>query len=94
MNAKAQAMTESVYRKLALEAYDRIEAQFEDIDPDAVECEVAQGALTLTLPDGARWVLAGAAGARQGTECSGGGPGRFAALVNPPWRADHDVRVS
>ncbi len=57
MNAKAQAMTESAYRKLAQEAYNRIEAQFEEIDPDAVECEVAQGALTLTLPDGARWVL-------------------------------------
>ena len=50
-------MTESEFRQLAKTVYDRIEAQFDEVDPDLVECEVAQGALTLTLPDGARWVL-------------------------------------
>jgi iron-sulfur cluster assembly protein CyaY len=50
-------MTESEFRKLAKLAYDRIEARFDDVDPDQVECEVAQGALTLILADGARWVL-------------------------------------
>jgi CyaY protein len=57
MSSPAEAMTESQFRQLAKAVYDRIEAQFDEIDPDQVECEVAQGALTLTLADGARWVL-------------------------------------
>lgn len=57
MITQAEAMTESEFRSLAKAVYDRIEAQFDEVDPDQVECEVAQGALTLTLADGARWVL-------------------------------------
>ncbi|HKJ00394.1 MAG TPA: iron donor protein CyaY [bacterium] len=57
MPSAAEAMTESEFRQLAKAVYDRIEAQFDEVDPDDVECEVAQGALTLTLADGARWVL-------------------------------------
>ena len=57
MSAPAAAMTESEFRRLAKAVYDRIEGQFDDVDPDDVECDVAQGALTLTLQDGARWVL-------------------------------------
>ncbi len=57
MSAPATAMTESEFRRLAKAIYDRIEAQFDQVDPDDVECEVAQGALTFTLQDGARWVL-------------------------------------
>jgi CyaY protein len=50
-------MTEQEFRRLAKAVYDRIEAQFDRVDPDQVECEVAQGALTLILSDGAKWVL-------------------------------------
>lgn len=50
-------MNESEFRQLAKQIYDRIENAFEDVDPDQVECEVAQGALTLILEDGSRWVL-------------------------------------
>jgi len=57
MSAPAAAMTESEFRRLAKAMHDRIEAQFDQVDPDDVECDVAQGALTLTLRDGARWVL-------------------------------------
>lgn len=57
MSTAESAMTESEFRALAKSIYDRIEAQFEEVDPDQVECEVAQGALTLTLENGARWVL-------------------------------------
>ena len=57
MIPQADAMSESEFRQLAQAIYDRIEAQFDEVDPDEVECEVAQGALTLTLQDGARWVL-------------------------------------
>ena len=57
MSASSPSLTESEFRHLAKAAYDRIEAPFDAIDPDVVECEVAQGALTLTLANGARWVL-------------------------------------
>jgi CyaY protein len=57
MHAPSATMSESEFRALAKRIYDRIEAAFEEIDPDQVECEVAQGALTLTLAGGARWVL-------------------------------------
>ena len=57
MTTQSEAMTESEFRALAKTAYDRVEAQFDDVDPDVVECEVAQGALTLILADGAKWVL-------------------------------------
>jgi mannose-6-phosphate isomerase-like protein (cupin superfamily) len=33
------------------------------------------------------------AGATQWVECTGGEALRFVALVNPPWREDHDRRV-
>jgi len=52
-----EMMSESEFRKLALAVYDRIEAKFDDVDPDEVECEVSQGSLTLTLASGHRWVL-------------------------------------
>lgn len=57
MTTQSETMTESEFRALAKTAYNRVEAQFEDVDPDVVECEVAQGALTLILADGAKWVL-------------------------------------
>lgn len=52
-----ESMTESEFRALAKAAYDRIEARFDEVDPDVVECEVSQGSLTLTLAGGAKWVL-------------------------------------
>lgn len=57
MSTAAEALTESEFRRLAQGVYDRIDTAFADVDPDEVECEVAQGALTLTLADGAKWVL-------------------------------------
>lgn len=50
-------MSETDFRALARAIYDRIEKQFDNIDPDKVECDISQGALTLTLANGARWVL-------------------------------------
>ena len=57
MTTQNENMTESEFRALAKTAYDRVEDQFDDVDPDLVECEVSQGALTLILADGAKWVL-------------------------------------
>ena len=65
MNEKVEAMSESEFRKLAKDMYGRIEAPFEDVDPDQVECENAQGALTLILANGARWVLSQQPSVRQ-----------------------------
>ncbi len=50
-------MTEAEFRGLAKQMYERIDRAFEDIDPDVAECEIAQGALTIILPDGAKWIL-------------------------------------
>ncbi len=50
-------MTESEFRKLAKETYDRISQGFEQVDPDVAECEDALGSLTIELADGARWIL-------------------------------------
>ena len=43
-------MSEAEFTKLAKQTYERIESAFDDVDPDHVECEGAQDALTLTLP--------------------------------------------
>ncbi len=57
MTETAESMPISKFRTLAQSVYDRVEAQFEEVDPDLVECEVSQGSLTLTLASGARWIL-------------------------------------
>ncbi|MDH5751959.1 MAG: frataxin family protein, partial [Deltaproteobacteria bacterium] len=33
------------------------ENAFDEIDPDQAECEMSQGALTISLSGGARWIL-------------------------------------
>ena len=57
VNGMTQEMTESEFRQLAKAVYDRVEAPFDAIDPDEVECEVAQGALTIMLANGQKWIL-------------------------------------
>jgi iron donor protein CyaY len=51
------AMEEKAYRALVKEAFDRIERAFEEVDPDIVECENSQGAITITLSDKSRIVV-------------------------------------
>ena len=53
----AAAMNESEFRALAANIYRRVLTGFDKIDPDLAECEESQGSLTITLPDGARWIL-------------------------------------
>lgn len=57
MSEQSPQMTEPEFRHLAEAAYRAIENAFDDVDPDEAECEVAQGALTISLPGGQRWVL-------------------------------------
>lgn len=58
-------MTESEFRDRIQSVYARVEAAFEDVDPDVVECEAAQGALTLTFANGIRWVVSAQPPVRQ-----------------------------
>ena len=43
--------------KTPKQVYQHIDAAFEAVDPDRAECEISQGALTISLPDGAKWIL-------------------------------------
>jgi len=52
-----EQMSESEFRALAGKVYTRIDEAFEAVDPDDAECEISQGALTIMLPDGAKWIL-------------------------------------
>jgi CyaY protein len=53
----AQRMSESEFRALAQEVYDRIGEAFDAVDPDLAEAEEALGSLTIHLGDGAKWIL-------------------------------------
>ncbi len=57
LNESCGEMTEKEYRLKISETFDRIEKAFAEVDPDVVECEQSQGAMTLTLADGSRCIL-------------------------------------
>ena len=48
-------MSESEFRALADALYRRVGQAFDDIDPDAAECEESHGSVTIQPADGARW---------------------------------------
>ncbi len=50
-------MDESQYEKLAGEAFRAIGDAFEDVDPDAVDCEVSGDVVTLTLRGGGKCIV-------------------------------------
>ncbi len=50
-------MDDPTYQKLADAAYRRVADAFEDVDPDAVDCEVAGDVVTLTMKGGKRCIL-------------------------------------
>ncbi len=57
MNRQAEQMSESEFRALAREIYERVQRAFDEVDPDEAECEESQGSLTILLPGGAKWIL-------------------------------------
>ena len=48
---------EAQYRKRVEQVFSRVEKALRDVDPDLVECELAQGTLTLTFANGSRCIL-------------------------------------
>jgi CyaY protein len=50
-------MDESAYRKLVDDTLRRIDGAFAEVDPDLAECDIAQGALTITFPGGLRAIV-------------------------------------
>ncbi len=50
-------MDEATYLRLAGEAFRTIGDAFEDVDSDAVDCEVAGDVITLTLKDGKKFIV-------------------------------------
>lgn len=50
-------MDESTYRKLVDATLQRIDAAFEDVDPDLAESAISQGALTITFAGGLRAIV-------------------------------------
>ena len=58
-------MTEVDFRKELQKTFGRIEAAFEDVDPDLAECEQSFGSLTIRLSDGSRVILSAQPSVRQ-----------------------------
>lgn len=58
-------MEEKDYRKKVNEAFERIVAAFDEVDPDIVEAELSQGALTLTSRARTKTVLSAQPSVRQ-----------------------------
>jgi CyaY protein len=50
-------MDEPTYLRLADEAFRNIADAFEDVDPDAIDCEVAGDVVTLSLRGGKKYVV-------------------------------------
>ena len=58
-------MDEKEYRSLLQSLFDRIELAFDAVDPDSAECNQQFGALTITLPSGAKCILSAQPSVRQ-----------------------------
>ena len=50
-------MDEKRYRQLVDEAFTRIDAAFEDVDPDLAESSLSQGTLTITFHNRFRFIV-------------------------------------
>jgi iron donor protein CyaY len=56
---------EADYRKRVQETFDEVAAEFEDVDPDLAECELAFGVLTISFPDRTKIILSAQPSVRQ-----------------------------
>lgn len=58
-------MDEGAYRKVVDDVFSRIDAAFENIDPDLAESSYSQGTLTIVFPGNLRFILSPQAPTRQ-----------------------------
>lgn len=58
-------LTEIEYRKLIQDLFKKIFAAFDAVDPDLVECEDSNGAVTLQFADGSKCILSTQPSVRQ-----------------------------
>jgi CyaY protein len=72
---------EKVYRQLVDEAFHRIDAAFEEVDPDLAESTSSQGTLTILFQGKLRFILSPQAPVRQ----------IWAAFKDRAWHFDRDA---
>jgi CyaY protein len=63
--ANASTLDERTYRRLLDDTFHRIDAAFEDVDPDVAESVLSQGTLTIQFANGRRCILSPQAPVRQ-----------------------------
>jgi CyaY protein len=73
-------MDEKRYRRFLDLAFARIDAGFEDVDPDVAECTIAQGALTILFAGGRRLIVSPQTPVRQ----------IWVAFKDRAWHMNHD----
>ncbi len=71
---------EKVYRQLVDEVFHHIDGAFADVDPDAAECTISQGTLTILFPGNLRFILSPQTPVRQ----------IWAAFRDQAWHFDRD----
>ena len=74
-------MEEKIYRQLVDEAFQTIDAAFEDVDPDVAESMYAQGTLTIVFAGGRRFILSPQTPVRQ----------IWVAFKDRAWHLDRDL---
>jgi CyaY protein len=72
---------EKIYRQLVDEVFHRIDAAFEDVDPDLAESTSSQGTLTILYEQKLRFILSPQAPVRQ----------IWAAFKDRAWHFDRDA---
>src|SRR6185369_1375923 len=73
-------MDEKTYRHLLDDVFRRIDAAFDDVDPDLAEVSLSQGTLTITFPGNLRMMLTPQPSPRQ----------LWAAFRDRAWHFDYD----
>jgi CyaY protein len=74
-------MEEKRYRQLVDDAFEAIDAAFEDVDPDVAESTISQGSLTIVYPGGRRFIVSPQTPVRQ----------IWVAFKDRAWHLDHDA---
>jgi iron donor protein CyaY len=74
---------EKTYRQLVDQVFHRIDAAFENVDPDAAECTISQGTLTILFGGKLRFILSPQTPVRQ----------IWAAFKDQAWHFDRDPQT-